>query len=423
MTLILGPIRTRMAAFLLVVALLGVGLAASETRAAAADVAHGQQAAVLPAAVTSRSAVTLNVSQSVLRKGERVWIAGKVKVGSKVAPKRTVVIERRSSAGAAWKTATTVKTRSTGKFTVELRPTKTFEYRARVAATTGAGAATSKVKKVKFTSNKRNMNARANLLGSRLGKPTTKIKSLSGAQRKATKVKKVKAVQHRKFANGTLVKVRTSKTRTWLVSDKIEQVYRAAGGPTGKYGVPVQDAKCGLIEQGCIQRFSKGTIYSNKSKTKATGAVVTGRKGEVIAAARSQVGYKYHYSNSSVQHTKFNSFMGNTKAWCSFFTSWASAASGNGTLIPKSKSFTTFKADVNRTMKTGHTPKVGALVFFNTYAPAGVPTHAGIVASISGSTIRVIDGNTVGNLPPNHRGVLERDWPKSRALFYAYPNY
>lgn len=186
------------------------------------------------------------------------------------------------------------------------------------------------------------------------------------------------------------------------MTGKIGAAYLARGGPAGTYGVPIRDAECGLIEGGCVQRFSNGTLYSNDGKKKASGTAVRGRQGEVVSAARSQVGYQFRYANSSRQQTKFNKFMGNDRAWCSFLQSWASTASGNVSLIPRSKSFTAFKKDVNRTMKTGKTPKVGAPVFFNTYAPAGVVTHVGLVVGVSGSSIRIIDGNTGGNLPAGH---------------------
>ena len=54
---------------------------------------------------------------------------------------------------------------------------------------------------------------------------------------------------------------------------------------------------------------------------------------------------------------------------------------------------------------------------------AGVATHVGLVTAVKPGKITVIDGNTLGNLPAGTRGVLERTWPESRALYYAYPSY
>jgi len=375
-----------------------------------------------PTAARSATRVTLAVSDTKVRKGERIWFAGRVTASPTSG--RKVVLERRKIGGA-WKSYTTTKTRANGKFSGTVRPTGVYQYRARVTSKGKSPAATSPTRKVTFTTGKRNLTQRAQMIGAgRLGKPSTKVKSLSAKQRKATKVKGATTIKHQRFAKGLLVSVtKKGTTRTWLVTGKILKKYLAAGGPTGKLGVPVVDAKCGLVESGCVQRFSRGTLYSSSWKSKASWTPVTGSKGEVIAAARSQVGFRYRYSTPGVQHTKFNSWMGSTRAWCSFFQSWASAASGNGSTIPKANSFQKFRSKVGATMKTGKTPKVGALVFFNTVPPAGTVTHVGLVTAVSGSTITVIDGNTVGPLPPGYRGVLERKWPRSRALYYAYPSY
>lgn len=395
---------------------------ASTVTTVVSSLATAQAVPAAPLAAKKATKVTFNVSDTKVRKGERIWFAGRVTASPKSG--RKVVIERRK-AGGSWKSYTTTKTRSNGKFRGTVRPTAVYEYRARVTAKGASPAATSATRKVAFSTGKRNLTQRAQMIGSaRLGKATTKVKVLSAKQRKATKVKGATTIKHQRFAKGLLVSVtKSGSTRTWLVTGKILKKYLAAGGPTGKLGVPVVDAKCGLIESGCVQRFSRGTIYSSSWKSKASWTPVTGSKGEVIAAARSQVGFRYRYATPGVQHTKYNSWMGSTRAWCSFFQSWASAASGNGSTIPKANSFQKFRSQVGKTMKTGKTPKVGALVFFNTVPPAGTPTHVGLVIAVSGSTITVVDGNTVGPLPAGYRGVLERTWPRSRALYYAYPSY
>lgn len=371
-----------------------------------------------------KSSIAFNHKRVVVRKGERIWLVGKVKQGTRVSAKRNVVVEGRKNSASPWKRVTTVRTRSNGKFTASLQPKRLYQYRVRVSATSSALGAISKPKHVLLSSGKRNLASRTGAIGKRLGKTESRVVSLSASQRKAVQVKRVRAVQYRKFSKGTLVKVVTAKnTRTWVVTGKIQAAYLAAGGPTGKYGVPIRDAKCGLLEGGCVQRFSKGTLYVNKSMKKAQGTAARGRQGEVVSAARSQVGYRRKFVHSSRQETKFNRFIGSDRAWCSFLQSWASVASGNRSLIPRSKSFTAFKSDVKKTMKTGKAPQVGALVFFNTYAPGGVATHVGLVVGVSDNRIRVVDGNTSGNLPRGYRGVLERSWPRSRALFYGYPNY
>lgn len=423
-----GPlVRRAIVGYLSVVlAMTGVPSSAGATGGAAAP------SAVETAVPSAREGVaraaagvrlTIRATHAQVRRGERIWIVGKVK-GSTTPRGRTVKIQRRKVGTSAWKTYTTDRTSSTGRYSVSIRPTGVYDYRAHLPASSGERAATSAARRVSFDSGKRTLAARAASLGSNLGAPTGRVRTLSAAQRRATKIAGARSIAYRPYRKGLLVKVTTAgSTSTWVVTGKIRKAYERAGGPTGRYGVPVIDAKCGLLENGCVQRFSRGTLYSSSYRAAATGTAVRGNKGEVIAAARSQVGYRYRFTDSTRQRTRFNVWMGNRNAWCSFLQSWASSASGNGATIPKSRSFKTFVADVRRTMPTGSKPRVGALVFFNTYAPAGRITHTGLVVAVGKDTIRVVDGNTNGNLPAKTRGVLERSWPQSRALMYAYPDY
>lgn len=395
---------------------------AAPAPSAAVEVVTTPVVASPKATARSASRISLKASQTSVRKGELVWLSGKV-TGAKPHG-RKVVVERRK-AGGAWKRYTTATTSRAGSFSQSVRPTGVYQYRARVAATSRATAAASPALTVTFSKGKRTLAQRAAVIGSaRLGAPAAGVAALTGSQARATRATKVTRVQHRQYAKGMLVTVeRGSTVRTWLVAGKILTAYRAQGGPTGRLGVPVADPKCGLVDKGCVQRFSRGTVYSSKAHARATVTTVTGAEGEVVAAARSHVGYRKKYAKQSVQHTKFNTWMGSTGAWCSFYQSWASAAAGRGSTIPKIAKFSTFRDTVRSRMKTGSKPKVGALVFFNTYPPAGVATHVGLVTAVKAGKITVIDGNTLGNLPAGTRGVLERTWPESRALYYAYPSY
>ncbi|WP_177191362.1 CHAP domain-containing protein [Flavimobilis marinus] len=384
--------------------------------------ARGDLGGASPTA-SARPRLSISVSRADVRKGERIWIAGRLSAPGAVAG-RTVHVDRRKVGTPTWKRYTSDRANGSGKYVVTVRPTAVYEYRARVTAASGSAAATSASRTVRFSTGTRTLAARAALLGSKVGRATGRATSLSRAQVRRADRAGLRSVTSRSYERGLLVKVRTSSaTRTWLVSGDIRRAYEAAGGPAGRYGVPLHDAKCGLLEKGCVQRFSRGTLYESADRSRATATTVTGRRGEVIAAARSQVGYRYRYADASAQRTKFNTWMGNRNAWCSFLQSWASAASGNGALIPKEPRFSSFVSTVRAQMRTGSRPKVGALVFFNTYAPAGRITHVGLVTAVGRSTITVIDGNTTGNLPASTRGVLEREWPRSRALLYAYPEY
>lgn len=418
-TVLVGVLSTALSGLLVPGAPTSTVGAPSSAVSAAATV-QPQIRAALPA--KARAGLTLAVSHRTLHKGERVWLAGRL-TGADVAG-RTVHVQRKKAGSSRWRSYTSDRTSRSGRFAVSVRPSAGYQFRARVVATLRSSAATSATRSVRLVAGDRNLSQRARSLGKRLGSATTPTRSLSAAKRRAARVPGVRSVAWRGHSKGLLVKVTTrSATRTWLVDGKIRRAYEAAGGPRGRYGVPLADARCGLLENGCVQRFSRGTLYSSDGRSKATGTRVTGRQGEVVATVRSQVGYTYRYQRSSSQRTKFNRWMGSRKAWCSFLQSWASEASGNGRLIPKEKTFRTFEATVKRTMRTGSTPKVGALVFFNTFPPSGVITHVGMVVGVGGRTITVVDGNTSGNLPPSTRGVLEREWPRSRALLYAYPDY
>lgn len=414
---------------ILVCSLALLGAPAAAQGAPGAERPDVRLAAIVPTAnevavprAVKRTTVSLRVSQTRVRKGERIWFEGKISGPS--AGKRKVVLERRTRGAKTWKAYTSTRAKTSGRFSVTVRPSAQFHYRVRVVAKNGTRVS-SKTQTVRFTKGKRSLASRAKTIAkSRLGAARTKTTSLTAKQRARTKVKSVTKVRHKRYTKGILVEVtKKGTTRTWFVTGKISRAYLAAGGPAGKYGVPIADAKCGLLEKGCVQRFTRGTLYSSSHTKKATATTTTGRRGEMIATARSQVGYRYKYRDSGSQRTKFNKWMGTTRAWCSFFLSWSSSASGNGRTVPKVNKFSAFKSHVNRTMRTGSKPKVGALVFFNTYGPSHVATHVGLVVGVKGSTIRVIDGNTVGNLPPSTRGILERDWPRSRALYYAYPEY
>lgn len=352
------------------------------------------------------TAVVLNVSQSRIKHGEMVWFTGKVTVGGKAAS-RSLALERRS--GSRWVRVASSTSSSSGTFTVRQRPAKEYTYRVRAVA---SGAA-SRARTIDFTAGARTMASRTSALGSRLGAPTTAVR--------AATVSGKKSVRYRSFTKGMLVQVvnPSGSMRTWFVYGDILAAYRKAGGPTGKLGVPVADPKCGLIESGCVQRFTGGSVYDNKN-TKPAVAYGSGLKTEIIAAARSQVGYV----QKSFNRSKYNAWSGRVGAWCSVFQSWAAAASGNPGVIPQHDRWASFLADVKRNEKLGKTPKVGALVFFDTIADGRTEaTHVGIVVQVKSSTIVTIEGNTSTPGSATTRGVYQKERARSFPLFYAYPNY
>lgn len=137
------------------------------------DHTAGGSADGLVSSVKVKSSVTLALNQTFIRRGEQIWLAGRLKQGTKAASDITVVIERRRSSAASWKRYTSVRTRSNGKFTATILPTGIDEYRARVAATSKVDGAVSSAKRVKFSATKRNLASRTAAIGARLGKPTS----------------------------------------------------------------------------------------------------------------------------------------------------------------------------------------------------------------------------------------------------------
>lgn len=398
----------------------GVGSSA-ETAAAAAPVVK------VPGTTASaaRPTVHLGVSSTRPRAGERLRLAVRVGGTSKVAGQDVVVEQRR---GTRWSLVARGTTSKTGRLTTYAVVDRQDAVRVRVLAASGRTLRTAQ-RAVTVSSADRTLEGRAADLGPKLlGKHSDKVRTLTAAQRKAARVSGLVKVRFREYAEGVLVETtrRTSgrsTVRTWLVSGATGRWYADARAAKGRWGVPVADGRCGLLERGCVHRFSRGTAYVSPSSGKVASTTVTGARGAMIATARSQVGYVKRAPDPSRQTTKFNTWMGSSAAWCSFFQSWASAASGNGQTIPRIDRFKTFRAETLRDLPSGRTPKVGALAFRHTTGPAGEATHVALVSEVDGDRVRLIDGNTVGSLPAGHRGVLERWFPRSYVLYYVYPQY
>ena len=369
----------------------------------------------VPAHAATATKVTLSVSHTSVRKGEMVWFKGKVTSRGKAVAGAKVFLARRTRAGATWKRTTTVKTGRDGTFTYRQRSTTAYSYRARIAATGTLRAAASTQQPVRHVTANRSLANRAKSIGARLGKANGKVRK-AAAPGSTT-------VRYREYANMMLVEVTKPRTtRTWLVTGDIRTAYRRAGGPAGKLGHPLTDPKCGLLEAGCVQRFVGGAIYDN-ANTKGTVVYGKGRRTEVLAAARSQVGY----AQKTFNHSKFNSWI-NSKGqpWCSAFMSWLSAASGNGTLIPKHKRLRQLVADLqkNHSSRFGTKPRVGALAFYDlTNDGITKPTHIGIVLEVNSSRIVAIEGNTSNPATGSGRGVYTKHRSASFPMYYWYPEY
>src|SRR5690606_29531962 len=105
------------------------------TAALALSVVLAIGGAAAPSSAAPRpSETTLSLSHSTLRKGEMVWLKGKVKTSSGKAVKGAKVHVERRLAGGKWKRFATLRTSSKGSFSQRQLATKEYEYRAKVVA-------------------------------------------------------------------------------------------------------------------------------------------------------------------------------------------------------------------------------------------------------------------------------------------------
>lgn len=386
------------------------------TAAQAAPAVPAAQAAPGVVTAAAPSALTAGVQERRLRKGETFWLFGRLTVRGSAAPGRTVVVQKKRMNESGWRTVGTDTTNRSGRYSVRIRAGAVYEYRAlyRGSATT-ASSWTPRIG-VSLTAADRTMTSRAQQMGKGIGEPTSRLRRVTSS------------VVSRSYEKGILVKVtRSGRARTWWVHGGILTRYRANGGAAGRLGAPVMDPLCGLTRGGCVQRFEGGVLYANADGARAlTG--LTGVRGEVVAAARSQVGYAVRHDPHNGPrydwHSKYNVWAHTNAPWCGLFQSWFFKASGHASLVPQSTSWTAYRDAVRRRLPTGSTPRVGALAFVS-YVASGEASHVMFVVQVDGSRIKVIHGNTggAGTIPSGWRGVAEQWVAESQVLYYAYPRY
>ncbi len=376
-------------------------------------------------AVAAAHKATLSSSASNVVKGEAVWFTGTLRDSSGGA--KTKVILQHRAPGGSWRSLASTRSSASGSFTIRTHPTSTREYRIR--AELDGKMRSSETVRVTRTTKKRSLETRRTQIGDRLGTASTGVKTARATSLRKVGLSGVTKMRYQTFSKGTLVEVtRKGAVRTWLVQGKIRTAWNKAKKMTGTYGVPKEDAQCGLLEGGCVQSFAKGALYSKSSKSKAIGQKGTSRAAELIAVARSQVGYK----EPSWRGSKYNRWVGSSYAWCGVFQSWVAVASGNPGVLPTrdnfpalvravkaSKSITTFSP---RSKK--HKPKVGSYAFYDySYSRSGA-THVGLILQVRKKTLVTLEGNTSksGGFG-SKRGVYIRERSKARVDFYAHPSY
>jgi len=366
-----------------------------------------------PASAADRPSIRVN--QDEFRPKEAVWVYGKVPGAGKGTKVRVYARDHKTKER---NYQFTVRTSKSGRFSASLVPKNDTSFYVRVK-----GYDVSRKVTVEREVGKRTRTQRARL-AYKLGSTQGGTKKLSAKQLRALKGRGADRVRLRNYKRGLLVEVtRGTTVRTWRVDGKIRKAYLKAGGPTGKYGLPRGDAECHLLEDGCVQRFENGSLYSNKNRTKASGQVGRSEATELVAAARSQLSYR-----STRLRSKFNKWSGSVgQPWCSAFVAWAAAASGNSHAVPKHARLHQLIPIAKKTMRTytnrsKREPRLGTLAFFNW--GGGTASHIGIVLKASRTKLVTLEGNASrGSKFTAKRGVFIHERARSSVDFYADPRW
>lgn len=139
----------------------------------------------------------------------------------------------------------------------------------------------------------------------------------------------------------------------------------------------------------------------------------------IIHIAQSQVGYEEGENNSN----KYGEFFDdNYTTWCAYFVSWCAAQSG---VAPYTITYTKDPHEIRNDLNSqgryhlsqsrggAYTPMPGDLIFM--YDTPSAPGHIGIVVSVTGSSVRIIDGNCQNK-------VCDRTLPLSHTDIVGYGN-
>ncbi|MBT0994603.1 CHAP domain-containing protein [Cellulomonas sp. DKR-3] len=367
---------------------------------------------VVPPAQAATSSLTLTADRSP-RMGESVWFSGKWSVGGTGRSGKSITLQYRKKGASSWKTAGSTVSRSKGAWAYRFRPDANYQYRALSKAWGSTPGASSPYINLTFSWSPRTIDRRVDVLGWRAGTSKgTKTVSVPGTTK----------VRYNSRSTMLLVEVtQSTKVRTWTVEGDIRDAYVSRGSARGELGVPLGDARCRLLDSGCLQRFSKGVVYDNAFKSPVVLLGTDYDWLEVLAVAKSQVGYAAPSNNIS----RYNDWVGTDYAWCSIFLSWVGAASGHSSSIATYGRFTDFHAWATSRYRKQSTPRVGAIAFFDTHTTDGryAATHSGLVYGMSGSSIYVIEGNTTNPATGGGRGVYYKVRSKSQPMYYVYPSY
>jgi len=368
-----------------------------------------EAATPLPAAAP-KTAVTGAFSSPDVLTGEIAWLRGNVKVNGKLVDYKKLTVERRLGGSGSWTAFATTATTKGGTYAYGFYPYVKYQYRLRVTGTSAVTGALS----VTLKTGGRTLEEREATVAWRLGAVKSSIRDIaqgdlpSGAD----------SGRYRLYERGTLVEVVTdSVPHTWFVFDRTATKYGQLDRWEGRLGVPLRDARCGLMEGGCLQRFAGGALYQNGASMSpgVYAAYGTSVETELLAVGYSQVGYE----EPSWRVNKYTKWLGSKPAWCMTWVAWVSTAAGYSSYVPKSGSYESYLKTLKASGRLHYSgvPPTGAIVLFDW--GSGTPSHTAYVTSRSGSYIYTLEGNTTDGTGDPQRGVYHR----KRALSYVWAWY
>lgn len=363
-----------------------------------------------PAQAAPTAKVTFTASPTAIRVGEAPYVSGTVTYNGRAAAGATVKIQYKL--GSSWRDVMTRKTSSTGFFKANVYREKATSLRAYVLSSSKWGAGVSAGVPITITTEAQSFEQKVEAYKALLREPVSDARtgtSYSG-----------NPVRWQRFQGGYVVEwgPGTSNARSWYVPAEFGKVYLdQANGVLGSLGRPTSDPECGLLDNGCIQRFEYGNIYRNATGTAYKTPIITRGTSvamEMLAAAKTQVGYV----EPAFRVNKYTTWSGYRVAWCAMFWSWSAAAVGQKEAVPQSRNYEEFKAAARaRGFSSG--PKVGQIVML-AFAGAANATHSGMVVGVNGNgTIRTLEGNVTQ--ADGSRKVRYYDRPLSMVRGYYTP--
>ena len=182
---------------------------------------------------------------------------------------------------------------------------------------------------------------------------------------------------------------------------------------------PDENQKPIIASDSYAESFSgfQSCSYVPPEYYQSAGLMAAGSRHCLVYTAAKEIGY----TESGTNITKYGSWFGQQAEWCAIFVSWCAYQSNiSESIIPKTAWAPSMKSAgtyfVSQSQGGSTTPRAGDL-FFEGSSSSNI-SHVGIVQSVNGNYISVIDGNCE-NKVNSHTLALS----SSKVVGYARPNY